>query len=175
MSENRRISKNRQRILEICLIPLIATIIFAFKWAMASLPNIEPVTFLIIVFSLSFRMRVVLPAVYIYVFLEFATQPTGFWIYGYLYIWGLICLFTYLCKRIKSVHFWTVISAVFGLMFGFLYTFPTFFTKGWSVGVSWFISGLPFDILHFFGNFAIMRWLYSPVMKVLNSVNRFLK
>lgn len=173
MSENKR--TKRGKILEICLIPLMATIIFVSKVVFQALPNIEPVSFLIITFSLSFKMRLVLPAIYIYVFLEIATQPSGLWVYGYLYIWALLCFFTYLFKKIKSVHFWSLVSALFGLLFGLLYTFPTFLTSGWSFGISWWLSGLFFDVLHFFGNFAIMRWLYTPIMSALGAVTRFLK
>lgn len=174
MSESKRKS-SRGRVLEICLIPLMATIIFASKWVMQSLPNIEPVSFFIIVFSLTFKIRVVLPAVYIYVFLEFATKPSGIWMIPYLYVWGILCIFTYLCKGIKNVHFWSVASAVFGFMFGLFCTIPTFIIGGWTLGVTWWTSGIYFDILHFFGNFVIMRWLYTPMINAMQKINNFLK
>jgi energy-coupling factor transport system substrate-specific component len=71
-----------------------------------------------------------------------------------------------------SVILYTLISSVFGFLFGTLCSVPYFITGGIGYGVSWIISGIVsgFDIYHGVGNFLLMFLLYKPISKVLNRI-----
>jgi energy-coupling factor transport system substrate-specific component len=45
-------------------------------------------------------------------------------------------------------------------------------TGGFYFAVSWWISGIPFDVLHCVGNFGIALVLVKPLRKVLDGLKR---
>ena len=54
----------------------------------------------------------------------------------------------------------------FGLCFGLLCTPPYFFIGGWTLAFSWWVAGIPFDLLHCVFNFAIVLVLFPPLNKL---------
>lgn len=65
----------------------------------------------------------------------------------------------------------TVVAAVFGLTFGAMSAVPMIFVGGMASAVSYFISGIPFDIVHCAGNAVTTFVLYRPLMKIMQRVN----
>ena len=57
-----------------------------------------------------------------------------------------------------------------GLFFGLLCAPVQFFIGGWAYAVSWWISGIPFDLSHCAGNFAMALLLYRPCRRVLEEL-----
>lgn len=145
---------------------------FALQVILAPLPNIEVVSLLIIVFSLSLDKSVTIAAIYIFVLFEGLMYGFGIWWYTYLYIWTFLAIYCFIFKRIKDVHFWAISSMIYGFLFGALCAFPTLFTKGWSAGLSFWISGIYFDIIHGFGNFAVCLYLYPPLTVAMNACKK---
>ena len=64
-----------------------------------------------------------------------------------------------------------VVAAFFGLMFGAMSAVPMIFVGGMASAVSYFISGIPFDIAHCVGNAVTTFVLYRPLMKIMQRVN----
>ena len=62
---------------------------------------------------------------------------------------------------------WALISGVFGLLFGVLCAPVYLFTGGVSVAVAWWIQGIPFDVMHCAGNFAMALVLFVPLRRLL--------
>ena len=58
------------------LMPILAAIIFVAKMAMAGIPNVEPVSLLIIAYTIVFGWKAIIP-VYIYVGLEILIWGPG--------------------------------------------------------------------------------------------------
>ncbi len=141
---------------------LLAALLYALQIAMAPLPNIEPVSFLIIIYTLFFpTLAPYILAVFIV--LEGFTFGFGIWWVNYLYIWPLLALATHLCRKQDSALFWGILSGAFGLLFGALCAIPYFFVGGWVMGCAYWVSGIPFDITHCIGNFVLMTLLYRPI------------
>ena len=140
------------------------------KLAMSFLPNIEPVTLFIILYALTFGANVFY-AIAIFVMIEGLLYGFGLWWFSYLYIWPLLAGMTLLFRKHTSLWFWTVFSAVYGLLFGFLTSFVTLAVSGPKAAFSYFIAGIPFDLLHGAGNLAMTLVLFVPLKRVL-SVNR---
>lgn len=158
---------------EITLIGMMIAIIEVCKVFMMNLPNIELTTFWIIMFTLYFGNRIlyVIPA---FILIEGIMFGFGMWWVMYLYLWPLLALVTWLFRKSDSVWTWGVISGVFGLFFGFFGAFPYIATSGIYGAVSWWISGIPWDITHCIGNFVLMMILYHPVKHVMKKVNYIL-
>ena len=151
---------------ELVLYALLGTMMFALKMAMAGLPNIEPVSLLVILYTLTFRRRAFWP-IALYVLLEILTWGINTWTVNYLYVWAILALLTYLLHGMKSTLGWAALSGAFGLCFGLLCSPVYWATGGWAFALSWWISGIPYDLLHCVGNFFITLTLFRPCRKVL--------
>ena len=134
--------------------------------ALAPLPNIEPVSFLIIVYVSVLGLKALIP-VYIYVLLEISTWGLGYWSICYLYVWAVLALAAWCLREMESSVGWAVLSGAFGLCFGALCALSYWATGGWAFALSWWASGIPFDILHCAGNFAMALVLFRPSKRIL--------
>lgn len=153
---------------------MMIAVIEALKLAMQGLPNIEMTSLLLILFTLHFG-RLTLLTVPALILIEGTLYGFGLWWVMYLYAWPLLTLITYLFRKNDSAFFWAVISGAYGLLFGLLCAFPYFFIGASAGGammglrqmLAWWVAGIPFDLLHGAGNFALMLVLYRPVSSLL--------
>lgn len=172
---------NSNKAKDIAEVGLMVAMLEAAKLALGSLPNIELVTFLIIVFTLYFGKRTLfaVPAFILIEVMIFGFNPL--WVIAYCYVWPLLCLVTLLFKnRPKSAFAPALLSGFFGLFFGFLCSFPyLFITTGTNPdaslasAIAWWIAGIPFDIIHGTSNFIIMLVLYTPVCRVMDKALKY--
>lgn len=151
---------------DIVLIALSLSVIEAAKFALGFVPGIEVVSLLFIIYTLFFekKMIYVLPA---FCLLEGVLYGFGIWWFMYLYIWAILVGLTYVFKNKTSVWFWSVLSGVYGLLFGLLCCPIYFATGGAAMAISWWVSGLPIDIIHGISNFTICLLLFKPLNRVL--------
>lgn len=148
---------------------LLGTLLFALKMAMAQLPNIEPVSLLVILLAVCFGWGS-LAAVYLYVFLEIAVWGIGTWNLAYLYVWLVLFAAARGLRRMKSPVCWAAVSGCFGLLFGALCAPVYWVIGGWAAAVSWWMAGIPMDLLHGAGNFVIALVLFQPLRRVLTAL-----
>lgn len=159
------------RLVELILLALLGALMFGAKMAMAALANIEPVSILVIVYTVVFG-RKALWAVYIYVMLEILLWGLGLWNVNYLYVWLILHLICLLLRKMDSPLGWAVVSGAFGLGFGLLCAPVYCITGGWAFGLSWWISGIPFDAVHCVANFAIALALWRPLTRGLSRLKK---
>lgn len=154
---------------EITLFAILGAVLFALKMAMAGLPNIEPVSLLIMVYAVVFGPKA-LWAVCIYVLLECFTWGFNTWTVSYLYTWPILFLLVRLLRNMESPLNWAILSGAFGLCFGLLCAPICLFFGGWAYAVSWWVSGIPYDLLHCAGNFVIALCLFRPCRRALTNL-----
>lgn len=148
------------------MLGLLTAILFGCKAAMAWLPNIEPVSLLILVYVSVLGWKALLP-VYAYVLLEYVTWGFGLWSACYLYVWLVLVLAAYPLRRVESPLVWAVLSGAFGLCFGGLCALTYLAAGGWAFALSWWVQGIPFDVLHCVGNFVAALVLFRPCRRAL--------
>ncbi len=164
----------RQRIkltaLDITLIGLMIAVIEVSKLLMKDIPNIELTSFWVIMFTLYFKGRVffVIPA---FVLIEGLLFGFGIWWIMYLYAWPILALITYFFRKMESAFFWSILSCVYGLLFGFLGSFVYVLTSGFPAAFAWWIAGIPWDVVHGVGNFVLMFVLYRPIQTVMKRIS----
>lgn len=151
---------------EIAVLGLLSALLFGAKMVMAPLPNIEPVSLLILVYVSVLGLRALIP-VYVYVLLEILTWGFGYWSACYLYVWAVLALAAWLLRKMDSPVGWAILSGAFGLSFGALCALSYWVAGGWAFALSWWVSGIPFDLLHGAGNFAMALVLFRPCRKIL--------
>lgn len=163
---------------DICRIGVMTAVIEVCKFIMF-LPNIELTTFWLILFTLFFGWKTVL-LVPVFILVEGCVFGFGTWWAMYLYVWPLLVLLTRIFRKQESLWFWSLLSAAFGLLFGF---FCSFFivavsvgsgglVNGFHAGFAWWVAGIPMDLVHGAGNFVVMAVLYLPVRKIMERLKR---
>lgn len=157
---------------EIALFGLLGAMIYAAKVAMAFLPNIEPVSLLVILLAVSLGWKGLF-SLYLFVFLEYALWGIGLWSICYIYVWLILFVAARALRNMKSALGWALLSGGFGLSFGMLCVPVYFVTGGWSAAVSWWIEGIPMDLIHGVSNFVIALTLFRPLRVWLERLNRW--
>ncbi len=175
MQEQRKIKRHVEiRILDLTLMGMMVAVMEVSKLALSFLPNIELVSFWIILFTLFFRWRVLF-AIPAFVLVEGLLYGINLWWISYLYAWPLLALAAWLFRRQESVLFWSILSGSFGLLFGMLFAIPYVvigaagngLRSGLYAGFTWWVAGIPYDIAHGIGNFVLMLVLYKPVREAM--------
>ena len=159
---------------EVVLFGVLGALTFALKMCMALLPNIEPVSLLVMVFAAVFGLKALYP-VYVYVAMEILYWGIGTWNVNYLYIWGILAVAALLLRKSTQPLVWAMLSGVFGLAFGLLCAPVDVAVGGLSYAVTKWASGIPFDIAHCVGNFVIALILFKPLRRVLDRLYHRMK
>ena len=150
---------------EMCLLALFGALMFGTQVAMATLPNIHLVALFIILAAILFSWKAMY-SVAVFVLLEGLIYGFGIWWASYLYIWPLLAVIAVFFRANESALFWAVIAGLHGLCFGALCAIPYLFIGGWSAAVSYWIAGIPFDLMQCAGNFVLTLLLLKPLKKL---------
>ena len=159
---------------EVVLFGMLGALTFALQVAMAALPNIEPVSLLVMLFAVVFGWKS-LYAVYVFVVMEVLFHGLGLWNINYLYVWTILAVAAILLRKMESPLGWATLAAAYGMCFGALCGIVDIFIGGPSYAVTKWISGIPFDLLHSGGNFAIALVLWKPLRQLLEKLKGRMK
>ena len=154
---------------QIALFGVLGALTFGAKVAMSALPNIEPVSLLVMLFAVVFGRRCLYP-IYLYVMLEILFYGIQLWNINYLYVWAILALAAWLMRRTRHPLAWALLSGVFGLVFGALCGIVDIFIGGFGYAAAKWVSGIPFDLLHCGGNFVIALVMFDPLRKLLENL-----
>lgn len=156
------------------LFGVLGALTFGLKFVMSGLPNIEPVSLMVMLFAVIFGWKALYP-VYLYVMLEILCYGISLWNINYLYIWTVLAVAALALRKMEHPLGWAVLSGVFGLLFGALCGIVDIFIGGFSYAVAKWVSGIPFDIAHCAGNFVIALLLFKPLRKLLEKLHGRMK
>ena len=151
---------------EIATIGIMAAMLEAVKIILQPIPNVELVTLFIILFTLYLGPKTFV-AIWAFVGLECVVYGFGLWTVMYIYIWPILALLTLLFRHEDSKWPFVILSTLFGMAFGALCSIPYFFIGGIYTAVTWWVAGIPYDILHGLANFVIAFVLFDPLNKLL--------
>ena len=160
---------------DIAILAICAALMFALKVALVWLPNIHFGALLIIVFTKTFRYKV-LYIIYLYVLMEillFGFNPM--WSIGYLYVWTILAGLVWVFRKMESPLGWAVLAGAFGLSFGALMAPPFILIafgpeQFFHAFIPYWATGILFDITHCIGNFVLCLFLFKPLSKIMNNL-----
>ena len=153
---------------DLCILSVIAALIFAAKVALSPLPNINLNAILIILTTVYFGWKA-LYTVGVYVMLEGLVYGFSIWWISYLYVWPLLAVIVMMARKNRSPLIWAVIAGVYGLLFGPLMYLGYFAVLGgWTGYLAMWIAGIPYDLTHAVSNFFTVLVLYKPLSKVMD-------
>ena len=159
----------KRKLVTAILLTMFGVIMYISQVIMASLPNVEIVSLIIILITRKFGYKALL-SVYVFVGLEILTYGISLWVINYLYVWAILVLIVLCFRKIDNSYFYAIISSIYGLLFGTLCSIPYFTIGGVSMGISYIIGGIGFDFAHCIGNFVLLVILYKPLTKVIEKI-----
>jgi energy-coupling factor transport system substrate-specific component len=158
-TQNKSTTRQKQlnQVRELVLFALLGALMYCSKLIMEALPNIHLLGMLTMVYTLVFRFKALKP-IYAYVFLNGLFSGFSMWWIPYLYIWTILWGITMLLpkklpKKLAYVIY-PLLCGIHGFAFGILYAPAQAFMYGFTFEqtLAWVAAGLPFDLLHGFGN-----------------------
>lgn len=149
------------KIKDIAVMGMMVAILEILKFALMALPNIEAVTLMIIIFTLYIGKKAFL-VVTAFSLVECIIWGFGLWSIGYFYVWPILVLIVLIFRKNENSFFWAIIAGFYGLFFGAFFAVIYIFTSGIEAAISYWISGIPFDIIHCVGNFVITLVAFKP-------------
>ncbi|MCR5468696.1 MAG: hypothetical protein K6F37_07035 [Lachnospiraceae bacterium] len=164
-------SSSKLTVKDIATIGMMAAMLEAVKITFQSVPNVEFVTLFIILFTLYLGPKTLI-AVWAFVGLECTVWGFGLWTVMYVYIWPILVFLTLLLRRFKSPWPFIILAAGFGLSFGAFCSIPYFFIGGVHTAYTWWLAGLPYDVLHGASNGIIAAILFAPLRALLNRIKK---
>ena len=162
---------------EITVFAMLSAVMFASKVAMEGIPNVHLLGTFVVAFTLTYRKKALLP-IYGYVFVNGIWEgfsPFG-WLpelYLWLILWGVVMLLPKKMPKVMAPIVNMLVSCLHGLFFGVLYSpvYALFSGMGWDRVWLWILAGLPFDLLHGMGNFALGT-LIIPIATLLKKLDK---
>lgn len=162
------------RIFEMVLFAMLATLMFCSKIIMELLPNIHLLGMFTMVYTVVFRKKALIP-IYLYVIINGIYAGFADWWLPYLYVWGVLWAMTMLIpKKIPKVAaciVYPVVCAVHGFAFGIIYAPGQALLYGFNFEqtLAWISMGLPFDIIHGISNFFVGMIIF-PLTELMNKL-----
>ncbi len=154
---------------EIALFGVLGALTFGAKLVMSGLPNIEPVSLMVMLFAVTFGRKCIYPT-YVYVAMELLIYGIGVWNIYYLYVWPVLAVGAYLLRGVKGRLPWAILSGGFGLAFGALCAITDMVLYGFPVAVGKWVGGIPFDLIHCVSNFVIALLLFDPLRQLMEKL-----
>ena len=162
---------------EVTVFAMLGALMLASKTLLEAVPNIHPVTMLLMVYTAVYRKKAIFPLL---VYLVLDTLKWGIMtMVPYFYIFPLCWLVTLfvpstLSNEKKQISY-TAICTFFGLAFGALYApwqaFVFMKTTDPAKIFAWIAAGFPYDLIHAAGNFAA-SFLILPLSALLTKLEK---
>lgn len=165
-----------QRLADLIIFAMLGVIMFISKYLTEALPNVHLIGMLTMTYTIAYRKKALIP-IYVFVFLIGLFNGFALWWIPYLYIWTVLWGITMLLPKKMSktiaVPIYAIVCALHGLCYGTLYA-PAqaiMYSLDFKGMVAWIIAGLPWDLIHAVGNFAV-GFLIVPVSTVLTKFHK---
>ncbi len=165
---------HRITVREMAIFSMLAALMFCSKVIMDALPNIHLLGMFIMVYTLVYRAKALIP-IYLFIFMTGLYGGFGLWWLPYLYIWAILWGVTMLLPRrmprALAAAVYPIVCCLHGLLYGVLYA-PAqalIFGLNFKATLAWIAAGLPFDLLHGLGN-LVAGLLILPLSELLRKL-----
>ncbi len=154
----------------VVLLGFSLAVLEASKLALDMFPNIELITILFIVYAIFYGKKTLLIALG-FILIESCLKGVHLWVLMYLYMWPTLILIVCFAHKHGAGHlFYCILSGFFGLFFGFFCAIPYLFIGGIHMAFTWWIAGIPYDIIHCVSNTVICLILFRPLCGIMKKM-----
>ncbi len=165
---------NKITLFELALFAMYGALMFISKILLEFLPNVHLIGMFIILFTLVYRAKALIP-IYVFVFIS-AFFYFNIWWWPYLYVWAILWALSMLIPKNAPdkvlMVICPIVCSLHGFLFGIFYApFQALaFGLDFEQTIAWLIAGFPFDIIHGVSNF-VAGLLIFPLYKALKKIN----
>ena len=168
--------KRKLSVAELTIFAMLGALMYCSKVIMEWAPNIHLLGMFIMVFTLVYRKKALIP-IYIFIFMTGLFNGFSVWWIPYVYIWAVLWALTMLLPKkmptaAKAVVY-PLVCALHGFAYGTLYAPAQALMFGFNFEqtIAWILSGIPFDIIHGISNFAA-GLMILPLVNLLAKLNQ---
>ncbi|MBR1757743.1 MAG: hypothetical protein IJ744_03315 [Lachnospiraceae bacterium] len=158
---------------DLALYGLLIAIMEVSKHALDFLPNVELISLLVILYTLHLGKRTLFLTLG-FTLLEIFYWGPHTWVIMYLYVWPFLVFLTLQMKKHRDEKYdflqFAVLSGLFGLFFGAMCSLVYLVIGGPRTALSWWVAGIPYDLIHAGANFVICLILFRPLDKLMGKV-----
>lgn len=158
------------KVKEISLIGILAAVNITARVVLQALPNIKPVTSIIIISVLIFGLSFGIKLTFVTTIVSNIFLGMGTWTFFQILAWVIICLLTQVVKdffKVLKKDPPLIVMAIFsffmGYVFGFIVSLEQFMIGGLGLFLTYYSAGFVFDTFHALGNFAFYL-IGSPIL-----------
>lgn len=169
------------KIKEISLIGVLASVNIASRVALQSLPNIKPMTAILMISVMIFGLAFAIKLTIVTVLVSNLFLGLGIWTFFQIFAWIVIVLLTDFIveifrKRNKEPSLLMMASFAFvmGYVFGIVVSLEKLVIGGFSMYFVYYMSGLVFDTLHACGNFMFYFICAPFLLKIFENDRKVL-
>lgn len=155
---------------------ILGLILYIYQVVFSFIPNVEFVSLLILMYAIALP-KLSLSAIFVFILLEGLQWGFGLWWWSYLYVWPILYMMVkFLKKYIKQddVLSWSIVLGFYGLVFGSLFSI-VYIPVSLSYAITYWISGLIFDVIHCISNFILCLLLFKPILNILLRIKETFK
>ncbi|WP_010095959.1 ECF transporter S component [Ornithinibacillus scapharcae] len=150
---------------KITLLAILATLAVVGRIAFASIPNVQPVTSVIIISGLFLGPVSGIMLALLVTFLSNMILGTGIWTVWQIISWAFIGCLAGIAGRVwKNIPFVVIIimSLFSGYLYGFIISLTNYQVTGHGFW-AYYVVGLPYDTYHAVGNVIFMILFYPTI------------
>lgn len=157
---------------KLTLLAILSALAVGGRYAFQFLPNVQPVTAIIIVCGILLGPLSAIIVGLLTTFLSNILLGMGIWTIWQMISWCMIGLLSGLIgKYVTKTPLWFIVT--FGIFSGYLYGFVISLTTYQVTGhfIPYYLTGLPFDTAHAIGNGVFLLLLYPIIKRLLKNYN----
>ena len=174
------VSKRQLLTKDIVLTALAAALLSAGKQALASIPNVEVVTLLIMLYAACFKPQIAFIATGVFIVIECFIWGIHTWVIAYIIHWNFVAFATFLLVRVFKfknrfifLGFTILVTAAFGVLTTAIDAFFAVARVNVAFGYAFsiiYMRGIYFYIVHVVGNAAFNITLFAPMRDILDKL-----
>lgn len=151
---------------EVALISLLSAACVVGRWACSSLPNISPMTTIVIMVTQKYGLKFGVKLVVVATLVSNLLLGMGIWTVFQILAWVVI---TVLASKIpyQNVKTTLLFCLAAGFIFGFVVSFEKVVYGGLEFFLPYYLAGLIFDVLHAVGNLIFYPICYPAFKRIL--------
>lgn len=178
---NRNLNNKQSHTLNIALIAIFSAMLTGGKLVLAMIPNIEIVTLIIALISVSLGLRISIPTILIFVTIQSQIYGFHYWVLCYYIYWPLLAVVFYLFNYNGLRHplLNALLAGIMSALFGVITTTAdAIVAGGLSNGIFlrlfgvFYARGIVFFALHIISNTIIILFLLKPMVLLINRITR---
>lgn len=154
---------------------LLTALVSVGRLSFSFLPNVQPMTVLLVCISLYFGWKNGLMVSILSVLVTNMMLGMGPWTFAQMSSYAVLILLTALIEdsyEFIPMPILQIYAGFLGILYGLVISIVQAPFFGWNIFIPYYLSGIGYDLLHAFGNVVFMPLLYPVCMRVFRLTNK---